>query len=1030
MNRQSLDWRQVPLGLTAAIREGVEELATKEGARSADVLAATLLAVLGRYMRSDKVSVEVTTPTDRRSVRVTLAPQVTFRDLVRRVRAAEHEQEHERSNDGRVDVRACAVATRPPVPDTADRLAEHCRVLLEAALRAPDLAVARLPLLGAGERHQVIVEWNRTDAPFPIDRLVHQLFEAQVDRAPDAVAVVQGDVTLTYAELEAQANALARELQARGVVPGVRVAICLQRSPRLVSALLAVLKAGGAYVPLDPAHPPARLQLMVGDSQAKVVVVEEATRAWCSSAAELVDLDRLVGDEVATRPPCTATIDDVAYLIYTSGSTGTPKGVVVRHRPVLNVLDWVNRTFDLSRSDRLLFVTSPCFDLSVYDVFGALAAGASIQVASREELGDPRRLVELLDGGTITVWDSAPAAIAQLEPWMPAGSRSSRLRLVLLSGDWIPVTLPDRIRAAWPGARVVSLGGATEATIWSNWYPIDAVDPSWPSIPYGRPIQNARYYVLDGAMQPVPIGVPGDLWIGGACLADGYHGRCELTAERFVADPFTPGGRLYRTGDLARFFPDGDLQFLGRVDHQVKVRGYRIELGEVEAALAQVVGVAACVVAARGEPGQDRTLVGYVVPGEPAPSVDALRRALRDRLPEHMVPSHFVTLPALPLNPNGKVDRAALPPPTAPTPSAAPAPPRDELERLVASLWQELLKVDAVGLDDDFFALGGHSLLALRFVARLEETLGHSPALADLLTAPTLRAFAEVVRRRGGHRGLLIPLARGGDGAPVFVLPGIGGHAITFRALAQQLGDERPVLGLQAIGIDGAEPPLARLELIASRYVDELARAAPRGPFVLLGYSVGAMVAFEVARRFVHPHAYVKQVVIVDCHAPGYPPALPLRARLQAHARQLLERSWKDRLAYLRGKTDRRRWQLLRSVGVFPPSRALPSCEVAARVEAVRRGLLHARNRYWPESRLCVPVLVLRAADPGPLNPFANDDDPLLGWSRFLDGPVSSAEVPGRHATLFEPGNVASLAATVRRYLSEAEVDAPHRRVA
>src|SRR6185436_19594695 len=389
---------------------------------------------------------------------------------------------------------------------------------------------------------------------------------------------------------------------------------------------------------------------------------ETAQRESLPELAHVICLDELFIRPI--RPigpirPIRSTPDDLAYVIFTSGSTGTPKGVMVRHRPVVNLIRWAHRTFAFSPEDRVLFVTSLSFDLSVFDVFGLLAAGGSIRIATEEEIRDPERLLEALAEEPITFWDSAPAALEQTVPFLSSLLDGSdprarpALRLVFLSGDWIAVTLPDRIRGRFPGARVVSLGGATEATVWSNVFPIESVDPAWTSIPYGRPIANARYHVLDDRLTPCPVGVPGDLYIGGACLADGYAREPELTAHKFIPDPWgtAPGARLYRTGDRARYRPDGNLEFLGRRDHQVKIRGFRIELGEIEAALSALAGVREAVVVAREE-----RLVAYVAGDADA---DALRQALRERLPDYMVPAAFVTLAALPLTPNGKVDRKA-----------------------------------------------------------------------------------------------------------------------------------------------------------------------------------------------------------------------------------------------------------------------------------------------------------------------------------------------------------------------------------
>ncbi|HYO14676.1 MAG TPA: amino acid adenylation domain-containing protein [Thermoanaerobaculia bacterium] len=905
---------------------------------------------------------------------------------------------------------------------TIGRLAGHLTRLLAAAVADPHRPLPELSLLSPGERHQLLLEWNDTRAPFPETLLLHQFFEVAVERAPEAVAAVCAGSELTYAGLEARSNRLAWLLRERGVQRGTPVGIWVERGFDMLTTVLGILKAGGHYVALDEAWPADRVEsilaatgapaiiagaglleaveemrwrlpalsdvvcLAIADPElpAEVLDAESVRELWDFVAERAVDrvtaggfvsaftgepmseaevdeyrdrvlslsgpwlrpedrvleigngsglllwevafrvahvtgidpspltqernreravregianvelrtgfaheideilgagerfdlvllastvqffpgpyylervvrqalarlapggalviadvldarrreeLRRAIGEHRGTeggassgpgrelyldeeffkdlgatvhhrtegfanelrfrydvlftagpaerrkrlwtgwhvdrcsagRLPSVAGPDDIAYVIHTSGSTGEPKGIAVQHRPAANLIDWVNRTFDVGPEDCGLFVTSLCFDLSVYDIFGLLAAGGTVHVALEEDLGDPDRLVSLLRTGGITLWDSAPAALVQLAPLFPAAPEpSSRLRRVLLSGDWIPVTLPDRVRRAFPEARVMALGGATEATVWSNWFPVGSVDPEWPSIPYGRPIANARYHVLDAGFSPCPIGIPGDLYIGGDCLCTGYARRPDLTAQAFLPDPFsdTPGARLYRTGDRARAHADGNLEFLGRLDQQVKVRGYRIELGEIEVALCRDPGVREAVVLAREDTPGDQRLVAYVVPqGErtAGPSPADLRDHLRRSLPEYMIPAGFVTLAELPVTANGKLDRRALPPPQwgtgTETGSAAALTP---VEEIVARLWAEVLGLPRVGPDDNFFELGGHSLSGTQVVSRLRQAFQVDLPLRALFAAPTVAGLAaEIEARRGPDR--------------------------------------------------------------------------------------------------------------------------------------------------------------------------------------------------------------------------------------------------------------------------------------
>ncbi|HJX28825.1 MAG TPA: amino acid adenylation domain-containing protein, partial [Thermoanaerobaculia bacterium] len=495
---------------------------------------------------------------------------------------------------------------------TIDRMASHLRNLLAGAVAEPERRLSRLPMLAPGERFQLLAEWNDTRAPFPEDVTLHGLFAARAARTPDALAVAAAERSLSYAALDREAARVARHLRARGVRPGMPVAVLLERTAEMVPALLGILRAGAFYVPLELAWPEPRRAAILASLGIGHLLTTETLREWTREEPEdfLAEAAHLeVDPEVDPLA--------VAYMIFTSGSTGVPKGVMVQHRPAINLIDWVNRTFGVGPSDRLLFITSLAFDLSVYDLFGILAAGGTVRIASEAETRDPEALARVLCREPITFWDSAPAALAQVVPFLPAAGGDRRhLRRVFLSGDWIPLPLPGAMREAFPGVRVIALGGATEATVWSNSFPVGELEPHWVSIPYGRPIPNARYLVLDSGLEPCPIGVPGDLYIGGDCLSFAYADP-ELTASKYLPDPHAaePGSRLYRTGDRARFRADGNLEFLGRVDQQVKIRGFRIELGEIEAALLAHPAVRDAVVAAREEQGPrgEKRLVAYVV---------------------------------------------------------------------------------------------------------------------------------------------------------------------------------------------------------------------------------------------------------------------------------------------------------------------------------------------------------------------------------------------------------------------------------
>ncbi|MZQ80588.1 amino acid adenylation domain-containing protein [Paenibacillus sp. 5J-6] len=636
--------------------------------------------------------------------------------------------------------------------ETIERWVGHFMNLMQSVTIYPSLTLDSAKLMSDQDKEQVTQQFNDTAAGNPQNKTIHQLFEEQAERSPEAVALLFEDTEITYAELNRRADKLAHRLRLEGMGKGDFVGVLMERSPHMVIATLGILKAGAAYVPLDSALPQARLVRVLSAVQMRglVTVTTQSDLAWQlvqASALETVitlDAQQDVGiePERSAVDEWTVQPDDVAYTIFTSGSTGTPKGVVVTHRPVINLIHWLNESYAISPADRILFITSLSFDLSVYDMFGMLAAGGSIRIVEDKDVRDPQRLLQMMHEEPITIWDSAPAALAQLEPFFAQRGTmpdESNLRLVLLSGDWIPLTLPVRLQRTFPGVQIIGMGGATEATIWSNYYEIGEIDPAWTSIPYGRPIHNARYYILDAQLEPVPIGVPGDLYIGGECLAEGYIGDEELTARKFTVDPFSSrsGARMYHTGDRARWKSDGQMEFLGRIDHQVKIRGYRIELGEIQAALLKHPEIQAAVAVVRESEAGQKTICAYVI-AERELAVAELREFLASELPGYMIPSYFMRLESLSVTANGKLDAKALPaPPSEVNTGAAYEEPRNETEAKLSQIWQDVLRMERVGIHDPFFHLGGDSIKAIQVIYRLSNE-GMKLEIRDFFQYPTI----------------------------------------------------------------------------------------------------------------------------------------------------------------------------------------------------------------------------------------------------------------------------------------------------
>jgi amino acid adenylation domain-containing protein/non-ribosomal peptide synthase protein (TIGR01720 family) len=633
--------------------------------------------------------------------------------------------------------------------NTIARMLEHFQILLTSAATQPEQPISTFSLLNDAERQQLLVAWNNTAVDYPRDKTIVDLFEAQAEKTPNNVAVVFEEQSVTYQQLNARANQLAHHLQVLGVKPEVLVGICVERSLEMVIGVLGILKAGGAYVPLDPAYPAARLTFMLEDAQV-LLTQSSLTEKLPETKAKVVCLDVEALSQLSEKNVVSGvSSENLAYIIYTSGSTGTPKGVMVRHQPVINLIEWVNKTFQVGSSDRILFVTSLCFDLSVYDIFGLLAAGGSIHIASKSVLKNPEQLLHTLYHQPITFWDSVPAFFQQLVPFITSPHNNS-LRLVFLSGDWIPVTLPDTIKTAFPMAQVIGLGGATEATVWSNYYPIETVNQKWVSIPYGKPIANAKYYILDQNLNPCPIGILGSLYIGGECLASGYNDPLQ-TAQRFIPDPFSEveNARLYHTGDLARYLFDGNIEFLGRIDNQVKIRGFRIELSEIEAVLAQhpFVKENAVIVHEISETG--KRLVAYIVvyQGQVIENT-ILRSFLKERLPDYMIPSAFVALDTLPLTPNGKIDRQALSQLSVSHYQLSEktfVAPRTPEEELLAGIWAKILGIPRVGIHDNLFELGGDSILIIQVISHANQ-VGMKLTPQQLFQFQTIAELAKVAQ--------------------------------------------------------------------------------------------------------------------------------------------------------------------------------------------------------------------------------------------------------------------------------------------
>ncbi len=870
--------------------------------------------------------------------------------------------------------------------ETIVRLLANFRSLLEGIAASPGERIWNLPLLSSGERKQILVDWNATEVSYPLeqDECLHQLFEHQAERTPDAVAVVYGDQQLTYRELNHRSNQLAHHLRDLGVKPDDLVGICMERSLEMVVGLLGILKSGGAYVPLDPAYPKERLDFILEDAQVRVVLTQELLREW----AEIATSD-------PADPASTADPDHPAYVIYTSGSTGRPKGVVITHRSAVALVRWAQSVFDPDELAGVLFSTSICFDLSVFELFVPLSCGGKAIL-----VGNALQLHESPAAAEVTLINTVPSVMKEL---LRVGTLPPSVHTVNLAGELLGVDLVQEIYRIPTVRKVYDLYGPSETTTYSTFALRRADGPCT----IGRPIANTRIYILDARMQPVPIGVAGELCIGGDGLARGYLNCPELTAEKFIAHPFStePGARLYRTGDLARYLPDGNIEFLGRMDHQVKLRGFRIELGEIEAALKQHPDVSQCVVTAPEDAAGDKRLVAYVVPvleRASAVAIGELRDFIKHKLPDYMAPAAFVMLPNLPVTPNGKIDRKALPEPDRSSAGLGLerefVAPRTVMELQLAQIWERILGVPTVSVNDNFFALGGHSLLAVRVISEVLKSLQRRLPLPVFFENPTIEGMARELQSKHAHgEPELIRLAPGGSPGALFLLEAGIGLCRLAHLLKGGPASFASVVPLQG-EIHGKKSELPSLEELAAAHAALVRGQQPSSPCVLAGHSIAGLLAFEAAHQLQREGRAVEMILLLDSWATPPPWWEKLKAMTLDGVRNSLNFHTRDVWA-----------------------RALNQPIGEASWDDVTVIHRNAWKNYKCHPVECRGVLFRARDNPWPLDAI----DGCMGWRGLFTRGLEIVEVPGDHFSLLEAPHLLTLA---QRFQECLEQPAPERR--
>jgi amino acid adenylation domain-containing protein/non-ribosomal peptide synthase protein (TIGR01720 family) len=933
---------------------------------------------------------------------------------------------------------------------TVDRLTGHLRHLLSAAVQAPDDRLRDLPLLDDGERHQVSREWNGAAAQLP-RRSLYELFAAQAEARPQAPALVFGETEVSYGELYRGANRLGRYLAGLGVGPDGPVGLCFERSPEMIVATLGVLAAGGAYVPLDPGYPAERLAFMLADAGLRVVLTERRFAELLPGGGpwRVIALDE-VREEIAAESdvPLRSRVppEALAYVIYTSGSTGRPKGIGVPQSAVCRLVletDYV----PFGPEERLGHISNVSFDAATFEIWGALLHGAVLVGIDREAVLSPRKLREVLRAQRVSAMFLTAALFNQVVQEAPGAFAT--LRHLLVGGEALdPARVREALAQAEPPARLLNGYGPTESTTFALWHDVRELPPGASTVPIGRPLANTQAWIVDRWGGLSPAGVAGELWLGGEGLARGYLDRPDLTAERFVPAPVadTPGARAYRTGDLARQRPDGRVEYLGRLDRQVKLRGFRIELGEIETALAALPAVRESAVVLREDRPGEKRLVAYVVAGqEEAVEPAALRRSLAERLPDYMVPAAFVILEALPLTPNGKVNRKALPAPEAAEGTALSASPRDPLEESLVKIWSELLGVP-VGIEDNFFELGGHSLLAIRLMAKIEGETGQRLPVSALFHGPTVAGLAKLLREGGtaGFPSCIVPIRAQGTKPPLFLVHGGSGQALRFQQLARLLDAERPIYGIQSEGLDGEEAPFTRIEDMAARYVQQIREVQPQGPYHVAGWSLGGLIAFEMARQLEAAGERPAYLGVLDGHLPSAEDRMrlldqgillgtfaqdfgvPLES-LSLSPERLADMTPDQQLAFVLERAQ--------AEGAVPPDIRLAQVR---RLFEVFRANTRAHTEYAPQP-YGGSMVFYRATSPVPYGESEGwlrqlaDQDKLLaqdikskltaarGWKKLVRGGLDVQDVPGHHFSMLLAPHVETLAGQIGADLAKIE---------
>jgi amino acid adenylation domain-containing protein len=957
--------------------------------------------------------------------------------------------------DGRVQLN-CQYNPKLFKVETIRRRLSEFENLLAALTQTADRSISNLSLLNAKEENQLLVEWNQTQTNYP-QTCIHQLFEQQVELNSDAIALVLEREQLTYHELNQRANQLAHYLIKLGIKPEDLVGIAIERSLETIVSILGILKAGGAYLPLDLASPPTRLAQILEDAQISILLTKQSTltklppqpenRVICIDTewAEIAKYD-------STNPNLFSQSNNLAYVMYTSGSTGLPKGVCIPHQGVVRLVKATNYV-DFSPQQIFLHLAPLAFDASTFEIWGSLLNGAKLILFPGENLSLANIGETIRQHQITTLWLTAGLFHEMVDEQL---ENLQSVRQLIAGGDFLSVTRVQKVLATLKNCQVINGYGPTENTTFTCCHPISKTDILLTSVPIGKPISNTQVYILDAHLQPVPIGVAGELHTGGDGLALGYLNRPELTQARFIPNPFTKSGKLYKTGDLARYLPDGSIEFLGRIDNQVKIRGFRVELGEIETVLGQHHSIKDVKVIDREDRPGDKRLVAYIVTDKSADSTDnlssayylqgrgyandfaqykpltassrELRAFLQSKLPDYLIPSAFVEIDTLPLTLNGKVDRRALPAPEYIRQDASDSlvAPRNDVERQLVEIWERVLNVQPVGIRDNFFELGGHSLMAVRLFTEIEKAFGKSILLSTLFQAQTIEDLAIILRPEEAAPPTawksLVEMQSGNPAKlPLFCIHAVWGNILFCRSFINYLETDRTVYGLQSKGLDGEHPPCTSIPEMATNYIKEIKTVQPQGPYLLSGFSLGGLIAFEIAQQLQAQGQEIELLALVDPTSPNLTssepdaPATtrtPLLTKTISHFKTLLDLSAQQKVDYV---WQRLCWNLtLGNANLF----------YKAYLRYIKRSLSELRlvNVYWANyltqyTYMPKPYLgkitLFQAED----IEVGNEENTQSRWELFASDGVDIIPVVGSHADLMDEPNVRVLSSKFKHYL-------------